>query len=40
MGNLRDYDSNYQFVKHVLSMDTTIEGNALMWRRAMWQSSS
>lgn len=32
MGNLMDYDSNYQFVKHVLSMDTTFEGNALMWR--------
>ena len=31
-GNLVDYDSNYQFVKHVLSMDTTFEGNALMWR--------
>ncbi len=31
-GNLMDYDSNYQFVKHVLSMDTTFEGNALMWR--------
>lgn len=32
MGNIMDYDSNYQFVKHVLSMDTTFEGNALMWR--------
>ncbi len=32
MGNLMDFDSNYQFVKHVLSMDTTFEGNALMWR--------
>lgn len=32
MGNVMDYDSNYQFVKHVLSMDTTFEGNALMWR--------
>jgi len=31
-GNLMDYDSNFQFVKHVLSMDTTFEGNALMWR--------
>lgn len=31
-GNLMDYDSNYQFVHHVLSMDTTFEGNALMWR--------
>jgi predicted small integral membrane protein len=32
MGNLMDYDSNFQFVKHVLSMDTTFEGNSLMWR--------
>lgn len=32
LGNLMDYDSNYQFVVHVLSMDTTFEGNALMWR--------
>jgi len=32
LGNVMDYDSNYQFVKHVLSMDTTFEGNALMWR--------
>lgn len=31
-GNLMDYDSNFQFVKHVFSMDTTFEGNALMWR--------
>lgn len=32
MGNLMDYDSNYQFVRHVLSMDTTFEGNAIQWR--------
>lgn len=32
LGNLMDYDSNYQFVKHVLGMDTTFEDNALMWR--------
>ena len=32
LGNLMDYDSNYQFVKHVLSMDTTFEGNAIRWR--------
>ncbi len=30
--NLTDYNSNYQFVKHVLSMDTTFQGNNLMWR--------
>lgn len=32
IGNLMDFDSNYQFVKHVLAMDTTFKGNALMWR--------
>lgn len=32
LGNLMDYNSNYQFVKHVLGMDTTFEDNALMWR--------
>lgn len=32
VGNLMDYDSNYQFVKHVLAMDTTFEGNKLLWR--------
>ena len=30
--NLLDYGSNYQFVRHVLSMDTTFPGNALMGR--------
>lgn len=32
LGNLLDYNSNYEYVKHVLSMDTTFEGNNLMWR--------
>ena len=27
-----DYQSNYEFVRHVLSMDTTFPGNALMHR--------
>jgi predicted small integral membrane protein len=27
--NIADYGSNYEFVKHVLSMDTTFAGNAL-----------
>lgn len=27
--NIIDYDSNYEFVKHVLSMDTSFGGNAL-----------
>jgi predicted small integral membrane protein len=30
--NIIDYDSNYQFVRHVLSMDTTFPNNALMHR--------
>jgi predicted small integral membrane protein len=30
--NLTDYDSNYQFVRHVLMMDTTFPGNHGMWR--------
>ena len=30
--NLTDYGSNFQFVRHVLSMDTTFPGNRGMWR--------
>jgi predicted small integral membrane protein len=30
--NIVDYDSNYAFVRHVLSMDTTYRHNALMGR--------
>ncbi|WP_109575682.1 DUF2165 domain-containing protein [Aminobacter sp. AP02] len=30
--NITDYRSNYNFVQHVLSMDTTFPGNALMYR--------
>jgi predicted small integral membrane protein len=30
--NLTDYDSNYQFVRHVLMMDSTFSGNQGMWR--------
>lgn len=30
--NLTDFDSNYQFVRHVLMMDTTFPGNRGMWR--------
>jgi predicted small integral membrane protein len=32
LNNLTDYGSNYAFIEHVLSMDTTFPGNALMWR--------
>lgn len=31
-GNLVDYDTNYQFVRHTLSMDTTFPDNALLGR--------
>jgi predicted small integral membrane protein len=38
--NLVDYDSNYEFVRHTLSMDTTFPGNALTGRAiaspALW----
>jgi len=30
--NLTDFNSNYEFVRHVLSMDTTFPGNHGMWR--------
>ncbi len=30
--NLTDFDSNYQFVRHVLSMDSTVPGNHGLWR--------
>src|SRR5579862_902793 len=32
LDNLTDYGSNYQFVRHVLMMDSTFPGNHLMWR--------
>jgi len=39
--NLTDYGTNYLFVSHVLSMDTTFPGNALMYRSitnpVLWQ---
>lgn len=30
--NLTDYDSNYQFTRHALMMDSTFPGNQGMWR--------
>ena len=30
--NLTDFNSNYQFVRHVLMMDSTFPGNRGMWR--------
>jgi len=32
LNNTTDYDSNYQFVRHVLMMDSTFLGNRGMWR--------
>jgi predicted small integral membrane protein len=32
IGNLTDFDSNYQFVRHVLLMDSTFPGNHGIWR--------
>ncbi len=31
-GNITDFDTNQQFVRHVLAMDTTFKDNDLMWR--------
>ncbi len=31
LNNITDYDSNYQFVRHVLMMDSTFPGNHGMW---------
>ncbi len=33
--NLTDYGTNYAFVRHTLTMDTTFPGNALLYRRIM-----
>src|SRR5215472_10271202 len=30
--NLTDFNTNYQFVRHVLTMDSTFPGNHGMWR--------
>jgi len=32
LNNLTDYDSNYQFIRHVLMMDSTFPGNRGIWR--------
>ena len=32
LNNTTDYDSNYQFVRHVLMMDSTFPANHGMWR--------
>ncbi len=42
-GNITDYGSNFAFVQHVLSMDTTFPGNKLMYRaitnEALWHAA-
>ena len=35
LGNVVDYGSNFEFVRHVMSMDTTFPGNRLMGRAIM-----
>jgi predicted small integral membrane protein len=32
LNNTTDYDSNYQFVRHVMMMDSTFPGNRGIWR--------
>jgi predicted small integral membrane protein len=32
LNNITDWDSNYQFVRHVMMMDSTFPGNHEMWR--------
>jgi predicted small integral membrane protein len=32
LNNVTDFNSNYQFVRHVLMMDTTFPGNHELWR--------
>lgn len=32
LNNITDYDSNYQFIRHVLMMDSTFPNNSGMWR--------
>jgi predicted small integral membrane protein len=42
LNNTTDYDSNYQFVRHVLMMDSTFPNNRGMWRAlnsSVWQTS-
>ena len=34
--NLSDFNSNYEFIRHVLSMDSTFPGNRAMWRAMPW----
>jgi predicted small integral membrane protein len=38
INNVIDYHANFQFVRHVLEMDTTFPGNPLLWRSLRWGS--
>jgi predicted small integral membrane protein len=37
LNNLTDFGSNYEFIQHVLSMDSTFPGNHSMWRALPWR---
>ena len=37
INNVTDYRANFQFVQHVLEMDTTFPGNPLLWRSLRWE---
>ncbi|MBO8191029.1 DUF2165 domain-containing protein [Streptomyces oryzae] len=42
-GNITDFDTNRQFVRHVLAMDTTFQDDDLMWRAItshVWQDAA
>jgi predicted small integral membrane protein len=36
INNVMDYRANFQFVQHVLQMDTTFPANPLLWRSLRW----
>jgi predicted small integral membrane protein len=36
INNVFDYRANFQFVQHMLEMDTTSPGNPLLWRSLPW----
>jgi predicted small integral membrane protein len=38
LNNITDYNSNYQFIRHVLMMDSTFPDNRGMWRAINWPS--
>ncbi len=42
LNNTTDYNSNYQFIRHVLMMDSTLPSNRAMWRAMnspMWHTT-